>query len=101
MNNLVRIGVLSDTHARRISELPPALVDTLLKLDMIVHLGDFHSRELVDEFIKLGNFRGVTGNHDFGDIQLALPKKDNHGILRQMSVWETCCVSLLKRGVIL
>ena len=76
MNNLVKIGVLSDTHARRISELPLALVDTLLKLDMIIHLGDFHSRELVDEFKKLGNFRGVTGNHDFGDIRLALPKTD-------------------------
>ena len=76
MNNSVKIGVLSDTHAHRLSELPPSLVNALINLDMIVHLGDFNSIELVDELKSMGNFRGVTGNHDFGDIQLALPKKD-------------------------
>lgn len=77
MNNLVKIAVLSDTHTRKkISELPADVVNVVRDADIIVHLGDFYSRELVDELMRLGNFRGVTGNHDFGGIQLRLPKQD-------------------------
>jgi putative phosphoesterase len=77
MSKPVKIVVLSDTHTRKkTSELPPDVVNVLMTADVIVHLGDFYSKELVDELIGLGNFHGVTGNHDFGDIQLRLPKKD-------------------------
>jgi hypothetical protein len=76
MNNLVRIAVLSDTHAGKVNELPLALVDALIGMDMVVHLGDYSSGGLVNELKKTGKFRGVRGNHDLGDIHTMLPKKD-------------------------
>lgn len=76
MNNLVRIAVLSDTHAGKVNELPPALVDALMGMDMVIHLGDYSSGEMVNELKKTGKFRGVRGNHDFEDIHAMLPQKD-------------------------
>lgn len=72
----MKICVISDTHARHIKDLPPALVSVMEKVDIIVHLGDYDTIELVNELKKLGNFWGVTGNHDFAKIRAVLPKKD-------------------------
>lgn len=72
----MKICVISDTHARRIKDLPPALVSVMKKADIIVHLGDYDTIELVNELKKLGNFWGVTGNHDFTKIRAVLPAKD-------------------------
>ena len=72
----MKICVVSDTHARRISDLPPALISTMKKADIIVHLGDYDTIELVNELKKLGNFWGVTGNHDFAKIRAVLPATD-------------------------
>ena len=72
----MKICVISDTHAHRISDLPPALISVLKKVDIIVHLGDYDTIELVTELKKLGNFWGVTGNHDFAKIRAVLPATD-------------------------
>jgi putative phosphoesterase len=72
----MKICVLSDTHAHHISDLPPALISIMKKADMVIHLGDYDTVELVRELKKLGNFFGVTGNHDFGKIRAILPKTD-------------------------
>jgi uncharacterized protein len=72
----MKICVISDTHARHIGELPPALIGAMKKADAIVHLGDFDTIELVNELKKLGKFWGVTGNHDFAKIRAVLPKID-------------------------
>lgn len=72
----MKICVISDTHARHIGELPPALISVMKKADAIVHLGDFDTIELVNELKKFGNFWGVTGNHDFAKIRAVLPKTD-------------------------
>jgi putative phosphoesterase len=72
----MKICVVSDTHAHRISDLPPALISVLKKADIIVHLGDYDTIELVNELKKLGNFWGVTGNHDFAKIRAVLPPTD-------------------------
>ena len=72
----MKICVISDTHARHISELPPALISVMKKADAIVHLGDFDTIELVNELKRLGKFWGVTGNHDFAKIRAVLPKID-------------------------
>jgi len=72
----MRICVISDTHARRISDLPPALIDIMKESDAIVHLGDFDTVELVHELKRLGNFYGVVGNHDFTRIRAVLPETD-------------------------
>jgi len=70
----MRIGVIADTHVRRISELPSSLINALTRLDMVVHLGDFHSEDLVNDLKEITNFRGVAGNHD-AHIP-GLPEKD-------------------------
>jgi putative phosphoesterase len=72
----MKICVISDTHARHIKDLPPALISVMKKVDIIVHLGDYDTIELVNELKKLGNFWGVTGNHDFAKIRAVLPSKD-------------------------
>jgi putative phosphoesterase len=74
--NDMKVIVLSDTHARHIAQLPPALLNAMMKTDYILHLGDFDTRELVEDLKRLNNFRGVTGNHDFEDITCVLPRKD-------------------------
>lgn len=60
----MRIGVISDTHVRYLSELPDSLIKSLSSMDMVVHLGDFHSEDLVNDLKEITNFRGVAGNHD-------------------------------------
>jgi putative phosphoesterase len=72
----MKIAVISDTHAQKLDDLPAALLGTLMKADMIIHLGDFDTLEMVEELKGLNTFRGVTGNHDFEDIQAVLPSKD-------------------------
>jgi len=72
----VKIVVLADTHATHLGALPASLVGVLLKADMILHLGDYEHRELVDDLMNLNNFHGVAGNHDFDHIQDILPSQD-------------------------
>jgi len=71
---MMKIGVISDTHVHRISELPSSLINALTRMDMVVHLGDFHSEDLVNDLKEISNFRGVAGNHD-SHIP-GLPEKD-------------------------
>jgi putative phosphoesterase len=70
----MKIGVISDTHVHRISELPASLINALTRMDMVVHLGDFHSEDLVNDLKEISDFRGVAGNHD-AHIP-GLPEKD-------------------------
>ena len=72
----MKIGVLSDTHALQIDQLPTGLVKALEKLDMIVHLGDYTGRGLMNDLKSLGEFRGVSGNMDPPSFQEELPKLD-------------------------
>jgi putative phosphoesterase len=60
----VKVAVISDSHAQRIGELPPLLLDTLTKVDAVIHLGDYTSPELLNDLRKMGNFFGIIGNHD-------------------------------------
>jgi putative phosphoesterase len=72
----MKICVISDTHARHINDLPLALISVMKRADAIVHLGDFDTIELVNELKRMGNFWGVTGNHDFAEIRAVLPPID-------------------------
>ena len=58
------IGVLSDTHASGIEQLPEKLVESLREVDLIIHLGDFTGKGLLSDLRGLGDFRGVSGNMD-------------------------------------
>lgn len=70
----MKIGVIADTHVHHLSELPSSLINTLTRMDMVFHLGDFHTESLVNDLKEITNFRGVVGNHD-ADIH-SLPEKD-------------------------
>ena len=70
----MRIGVIADTHVHRISELPSSLINELTRMDMVLHLGDFHSEDLVNDLKEISDFHGVAGNHDMHIP--GLPEKD-------------------------
>lgn len=52
------------------------MVDSLRKTDLIIHLGDYDSQDLIYELSRLGDFHGITGNHDGPEIQSLLPEQD-------------------------
>lgn len=60
----ITIAVIADTHANRLNELPQSVLDALTQVDLILHLGDFTSPQILDELKELGNFYGIWGNHD-------------------------------------
>ena len=72
----MKIGVVSDTHVSRIDQLPRKLVDALKEVDLIVHLGDYTGKELLDGLRRLGDFRGVFGNMDTSSVRAELPEKE-------------------------
>jgi len=71
----VRIGVLSDTHLRRVSSALQEIYDAhLSEKDLILHAGDVVSTEIVD-FLCRRPFQGVHGNMDPLEVREALPRK--------------------------
>lgn len=73
---MLRLLVLSDTHTDSLHSLPKLLLEDLSHADLIIHSGDFTSRQLVDELRSIGEFRGVYGNIDGPDVRSALPEID-------------------------
>ncbi len=76
LRKVTRIGVLADTHVHSLKEISPALLDQLKTMDLVIHLGDFVSMELVDYFKSFNNFYGVAGNHDPHNIKGILRRSD-------------------------
>jgi len=57
---MIRIGILSDTHGRRL----PEVLGFFNKADEIWHAGDIGSEEVLDELRKQKPVRAVYGNID-------------------------------------
>ena len=72
----MRIGVISDTHAMTVDELPLAILQVLAEVDLIVHAGDFTHRAVLDGLRATGEVRAVCGNMDSDELRGALPKQD-------------------------
>jgi putative phosphoesterase len=72
----IRIGVISDTHARTISELPAPILTALTKVDLIVHAGDFTERAVLEGLRTLGKVKAVSGNMDSSELKEMLPQKE-------------------------
>lgn len=71
----MRIGVLSDTHLNRVSkDLTEILDHHLSQVDVLFHVGDYTSPEVVD-FFGSKNFHGVCGNMDPLAVKAVLPEK--------------------------
>ena len=72
----IRVGVVSDTHCSGVADLPAELVRALANVDLIVHVGDYTGKKLVDDLQGLGAFRGVYGNMDPPAVRVVLPEKE-------------------------
>jgi putative phosphoesterase len=73
---VTRIAVLSDTHFNHFSEVPASLLESLKTFDLVIHLGDFVNKDLVEYFRSYNNFYGIAGNHDPQSVKKILPKTD-------------------------
>ncbi len=72
----VRIGVISDTHARTLGDLPNGILIALGDVDLIVHAGDFTEKAVLDGLRTLGEVKAVSGNMDSGALHRILPRHD-------------------------
>ncbi len=73
---VTRIGVLSDTHYHKFDEVPSSLLESFKVFDLIIHLGDFVNKDLVEYYRSFNNFYGIAGNHDPQSVKKMLPKTD-------------------------
>lgn len=72
----MKVVVLSDTHAKDLADLPERILEDLKKADLIIHAGDYTSKNLLDQLRELGDFKGVHGNMDCDEVKRELPDKD-------------------------
>lgn len=73
---MVRIVVLSDTHARDWEELPPKLRQAVATADIVVHCGDYTGRRVLEALKEHARqFVGVYGNVDGSFIRSQLPPR--------------------------
>jgi putative phosphoesterase len=70
----LKLGILSDSHVNKLSDLPKKALEILKNVDLIVHAGDFDDKALLDELRKLGNLEGVSGNMDPKNVKDKLPE---------------------------
>lgn len=71
----MKIGVLSDTHLKRITdEFETLYKKYLADKDIVLHAGDVVSLEIV-EYLGRKRFHGVRGNMDPLEVQGVLPSK--------------------------
>ncbi len=70
--NLLRVGVISDTHGLLRAEAQSALAGA----DLIVHAGDIGSAEILARLAAVAPVRAVRGNVDTGAWALDLPETD-------------------------
>lgn len=72
------IGVIADTHMypQSTRELHPALIRFYRRagVDLMVHLGDAHSRFVLEEIAEIAPLIAVPGNNDDDDLQIILPQ---------------------------
>ena len=66
---MMRIVVLSDTHApRRWKSCPPAVAAQLRDADLILHAGDVCTAGVLDELAQYAPVTAVVGNNDGADV---------------------------------
>ena len=76
----MKIAVLSDTHLSSIKGLPEKIIDSISRVDLIIHAGDFTTIEVLNELKQLGKIRAVHGNMDSTELKATLPTKEIIGI---------------------
>jgi putative phosphoesterase len=71
----LKIGVISDTHARFFPELPQKLVSVLSKVDLIIHAGDIVTLDVIRGLEILAPVTGVYGNMDYPEVKCELSQQ--------------------------
>ncbi|MDA0789585.1 MAG: YfcE family phosphodiesterase [Proteobacteria bacterium] len=65
----MRIGLIADTHMPgSLASLWPSAIDLFADVDVILHAGDLHTLEVVDELSRLAPTYVSAGNGDVGII---------------------------------
>ena len=72
----MKIGVVSDTHATSLAEVPDRILLALAEVDLIIHTGDFVAKDVLDGLKQLGEVKAVQGNMDSGELKRILPEKE-------------------------
>ena len=72
----MRIGVVSDTHLTSFAQVPDRILIALAEVDLIIHAGDFVTRDVLDGLRRLGEVKAVWGNMDSDELKRALPEKE-------------------------
>jgi putative phosphoesterase len=72
----MRIGVVSDTHATSFAQLPDTILTALAEVDLIIHAGDFTTKDVLDGLRRLGEVKAVQGNMDSAELKRILPEKE-------------------------
>ncbi|MFX0062029.1 MAG: metallophosphoesterase family protein [Candidatus Hermodarchaeota archaeon] len=72
---MVEIIVISDTHmGKDFSVVPSSFLNIARSADLLVHCGDFVTREAYDFFSNLNQLEAVVGNMDSGSLRSFLPE---------------------------
>jgi putative phosphoesterase len=72
----MKIGVLSDSHVASFDQLNGKIITALAEVDLIVHAGDFVTKDVLDGLKQMGQVRAVRGNMDSDEIKEILPEKE-------------------------
>ncbi len=70
----MKILVLSDTHLKEIGDLPDLILRELVRVDLVVHAGDFDTFEFYKELKDAVRLEAVAGNSDDYEIIRELPE---------------------------
>jgi len=71
---VARIGLISDTHMpTRCAALPPAVLDVLRGVDVVLHAGDVGELWVLDRLSAIAPVVAVHGNDESADAQRELP----------------------------
>ena len=69
------IWVISDSHLRSGENLPAYFIRRLSREDLVFHLGDFTSIDIVQYLENVASLAGVSGNCDNRDIKDIFPSR--------------------------
>jgi putative phosphoesterase len=72
----MKIGVVSDTHATSLAEVSEKILLALAEVDLIIHAGDFVTKDVLDGLKRLGKVKAVRGNMDSNELKQILPEKE-------------------------
>lgn len=68
-----KIWVVSDTHLRSGQILPDAFTKRVEREDIIIHLGDFVSTEIIKQLRTIARLEAVSGNCDPSSVRNLFP----------------------------